>query len=222
MSNLKSPMSNQQSRFHSATVSVQRKAARVRLLLFDVDGVLTDGRVWLHADGTEMKQFDIRDGAGMVCAKRAGLMIGFLSARTSAATRRRAAEIGVTLVKQGVASKLRTYEGILRQHRLTDAEVAYMGDDLLDLPVLARVGLPTAPADAVKDVHDRVVWVSRAAAGRGAARELIEMVLTAQGRWDRIVRNASLGRPAQGAERRGARTTGKTARTGGRRRGSKS
>ena len=205
-------------------MSIQNKAAQVRLLLFDVDGVLTDGRVWLHADGTETKQFDIRDGAGMVCARRAGLLVGFLSARTSAATLRRAAEIGVTLVKQGSASKLQTYEDILRQHRLTDAEVAYMGDDLLDLPVLGRVGLAAAPCDAVKDVRDRVAWVSRAAGGRGAARELIEMVLTAQKRWDRIVRDASLGLASQGARRQraAARTTGKAARAGGRKRGSPS
>jgi 3-deoxy-D-manno-octulosonate 8-phosphate phosphatase (KDO 8-P phosphatase) len=217
-------MSNEQSRFQSATVSIQSNAARVRLLLFDVDGVLTDGRIWLHADGTEIKQFDIKDGAGIVCAQRAGLIVGFLSARTSAATLRRAAEIGVTLVKQGVASKLRTYESILRQHRLTDAEVAYMGDDLLDLPVLGRVGLAAAPSDAATDVRERVAWVSRAAAGRGAARELIEMVLTAQGRWDRVVRDASRGHTAPRAERRRvrARTTGKAARPGSRRRGSTS
>jgi 3-deoxy-D-manno-octulosonate 8-phosphate phosphatase (KDO 8-P phosphatase) len=208
----------------SDTVSIQIKAAQIRLLLFDVDGVLTDGRIWLDADGTELKQFDIRDGAGIVCAQRAGLTVGFLSARTSAATLRRAAEIGVTLVKQGAASKLRTYEDILRQHRLTDEEVAYMGDDLLDLPVLGRVGLSAAPSDAVTDVRDRVAWISRAGGGRGAARELVEMVLTAQGLWDRVVRDASRGHGAQSARRRRthSRTTGKPAPTRGRTRGSRS
>lgn len=169
-------------------MSVQVKAARIRLLLFDVDGVLTTGEVVMHADGSESKGFHIRDGAGIVWAQRAGLTVGLLSARSSGATTHRAAQLAVRIVEQGVRSKLTTYEQIIRDARLADAEVAYMGDDLLDLQVLARVGLSAAPADAAPEVRDRVDWVSTAPGGRGAARELVELILRAQQRWDDVVR----------------------------------
>ena len=178
-------------------MSIEAKAARIRLLLFDVDGVLTDGRVVVHADGTESKAFGIRDGIAIVWAQRAGLQVGFLSARTSATTPHRAAQLGVTIVHQGVPKKLQGYERIVADARVTDAEVAYMGDDIVDLAVLARVGLSAAPADAVAQVRSTVDWVSSAKGGRGAARELIETVLRAQGRWDAIV--ASYADEARGA-----------------------
>ena len=166
---------------------IDEQAARVRLILFDVDGVLTDGTLLLHADGTESKVFDIKDGTGIVWAQRLGLTVGFLSARSSAATAQRAAQLGITLVHQGVAAKLETYEQIADSLMLEDEEVAYMGDDILDLPVLARVGLATAPADAALDVRTRVHWVAQARGGAGAARELIELILRAQGLWDSVL-----------------------------------
>ena len=165
----------------------QRRAARVTLLLFDVDGVLTDGKILMHPDGTESKQFDIKDGTGLVWAQRAGLKVGLLSARSSAATAQRAAQLGITLVHQGVPSKLRAYDDILRQQALTDDDVAYMGDDVLDLPVITRAGLSASPADGVVEVRARVHYVSRARGGHGAARELIELVLKAQDRWERLL-----------------------------------
>jgi 3-deoxy-D-manno-octulosonate 8-phosphate phosphatase (KDO 8-P phosphatase) len=166
---------------------VAARAARVRLLLFDVDGVLTDGTVLLHGDGTETKRFDIKDGTGIVWARKAGLTVGLLSARSSTATDQRAGQLGITLVRQGVASKLDAYAGIVASLKLTDDQVAYMGDDVLDLPVLLRAGLSAAPADAVEDVRARVHWVSRANGGAGAARELVEVVLRAQGSWMAIL-----------------------------------
>ena len=169
-------------------MSLQAKAAHIRLFLFDVDGVLTDGTVVMHADGSESKGFHIRDGAAIVWAQRAGLPVGLISARSSGATAHRAAQLAVRIVEQGVKSKLKTYEQITRDARVSDENVAYMGDDLLDLPVLARVGLSAAPADAAAEVRERVDWVSRAAGGRGAARELIEMVLRVQQRWDDVLR----------------------------------
>jgi 3-deoxy-D-manno-octulosonate 8-phosphate phosphatase (KDO 8-P phosphatase) len=169
-------------------MSLQTKASRVRLLLFDVDGVLTDGAVVMHADGSESKGFHIRDGAAIVWAQRAGLTVGLLSARSSGATAHRAAQLAVRIVLQGVPSKLAAYEQILRDARVEDGAVAYMGDDLLDLPVLARVGLSAAPADAAPEVRERVDWVSGANGGRGAVRELIELVLRAQQRWDDVLR----------------------------------
>jgi 3-deoxy-D-manno-octulosonate 8-phosphate phosphatase (KDO 8-P phosphatase) len=163
------------------------KARLVKLVLFDVDGVLTDGGVVIHSDGSESKKFGIRDGIAMVWAQRAGLKVGFLSARTSATTPFRAAQLGVTIVQNGVSSKVAAYDRILASERLTDADVAYMGDDVVDLGVLGRAGLSAAPADAVADVRRRVDWVSGAPGGNGAARELIEMVLKAQSRWEAIL-----------------------------------
>ena len=167
--------------------SIAAKASRIRLVLFDVDGVLTDGRVQLHADGAESKTFFIRDGIAMVWAQRMGIKVGFLSARFAATTPHRAAQLGVTLVYHGVSNKLATYETILSDQGLTDDQVAYMGDDVVDLAVLARAGLSTCPADSVAEVLSRVHWVSRYSAGSGAARELIEVILRAQHRWDEVL-----------------------------------
>jgi 3-deoxy-D-manno-octulosonate 8-phosphate phosphatase (KDO 8-P phosphatase) len=169
-------------------MTVSERASGVRLLLFDVDGVLTDGIVVIHPDGSEGKGFNIRDGAAMVWAQRVGLTIGLLSARSSGATTQRAAQLAIRLVVQGVSSKLDAYTRILRDTGMPESAVAYMGDDLIDIPVLARAGLSAAPADAAPEVRSRVNWVSTAPAGRGAVREFIEMVLRAQDRWDGIVR----------------------------------
>jgi len=184
-------------------LSIEAKAAGIKLILFDVDGVLTDGRVLVHSDGTESKFFAIRDGIAMVWAQRAGLRVGFLSARTSATTPHRATQLGISLVHQGVASKLDAYDRILADERVSDADVAYMADDIVDLAVLDRVGLSAAPADAVSEVRSRVDWVARSDGGDGAARELIETILRAQNRWDAVV-----------ASYVGEQTSGGTGRSG--------
>ena len=159
----------------------------IKLLLFDVDGVLTDGTILVHADGGESKQFNIRDGAAIVWAQRAGLSIGLLSARTAGATAVRAAQLGIKIVSQGGADKLAGYEQILEAAGLTDPQVGYMGDDLQDLPVLRRAGFSAAPADAAPEVRAAVHWISPSGGGRGAARECIEHVLRAQGHWQAAV-----------------------------------
>jgi 3-deoxy-D-manno-octulosonate 8-phosphate phosphatase (KDO 8-P phosphatase) len=172
-------------------MTLEDRARRIRLVLFDVDGVLTDGVVVMHADGSESKGFHIKDGAAIVWAQRAGVQVGLLSARSSGATTHRAAQLAVRIVQQGVTSKASAFDTILKSSGLTEEAVCYMGDDLLDLPVLERVGLSAAPADAAPEVRQRVHWVSEAAGGRGAARALIELVLRAQGRWDEIVSGLS-------------------------------
>jgi 3-deoxy-D-manno-octulosonate 8-phosphate phosphatase (KDO 8-P phosphatase) len=171
----------------SFSPELERRAARIRLLLFDVDGVLTDGRIVLHADGTESKQYFIRDGTALVLARQAELLTGFLSARTSHSTAVRAAQLRVPIVRQGIHDKASAYQEILEEHGLEDADVAYMGDDLLDLPVLARVGLACAPANAVEEVLARVHWTSRYDGGAGCVREIVELVLRAQDRWDSVL-----------------------------------
>jgi 3-deoxy-D-manno-octulosonate 8-phosphate phosphatase (KDO 8-P phosphatase) len=163
------------------------KAARVKLILLDVDGVLTDGAVVIYGNGSESKRFFIRDGIALVWAQRAGLRVGLLSARHSDTTQQRAAQLGITLVYQGVASKAAAYERVIADATVNDAEVAYMGDDIVDMAVLKRVGLSAAPADAVAEVRSRVDFVSAYAGGAGAVRELVETILRAQGRWDAIV-----------------------------------
>lgn len=168
-------------------MSPQERAARVKLILLDVDGVLTDGTVVVHADGSESKPFAIRDGIALVWAQRVGVKVGLLSARHSSTTPHRAAQLGITLIYQGVKSKADAYAQITSDLMVADDDVAYMGDDVVDLAVLSRVGLAAAPADAVDEVRRRAHWVSRHPGGRGAVRELVETILRAQGQWEGIV-----------------------------------
>ena len=168
-------------------ITIDERARRVRLVLLDVDGVLTDGKILVHSDGTESKQFDIRDGTGIVLAQKAGVRVGLLSARQSAATTERANQLRIAIVRQGALDKLTTYETLLAELGLEDHDVAFMGDDLLDLPVLGRVGLAAAPADAVPEVKATAHWVSHARGGDGAVRELTELVLKSQDRWEALV-----------------------------------
>jgi 3-deoxy-D-manno-octulosonate 8-phosphate phosphatase (KDO 8-P phosphatase) len=162
-------------------------AGCVRLLLLDVDGVMTDGRLLVGSDGGEAAMFHIRDGAAIVWARLAGLKTGIITGRTSAATVARAEALRFDVIRQGALDKLAAYQSILHELGIADEQVAFMGDDLLDLPVLVRVGLSAAPADADAEVRARVHWVSARRGGDGAVRDLVEMVLKAQGHWDRLV-----------------------------------
>ena len=157
------------------------------MLLFDVDGVLTDGTVLLHGDGSETKRFHIRDGTAVVLARRAGLKVGLISARPSDATLRRAAQVEFDFVHQVPASKQSAFDAVLREAAVGEEAVAYMGDDLIDLPLLRRAGLAAAPADASPDVREAAHWVSSRPGGAGAVRELVEFILKSQARWDTVV-----------------------------------
>lgn len=170
------------------------RARRVRLLLMDVDGVLTDGHIYLQSmpDGTaeEMKAFHAHDGAGLKLAHMAGLRTGVITGRDSAATVRRAQEVWMDFVLQKRAKKLPAYEEILRQALVGDEEVAYIGDDLPDLPVLERVGLPIAVGNAAPEVKRAAQLVTRRRGGEGAVREAIEAILRAQGCWHKLIGKA--------------------------------
>jgi 3-deoxy-D-manno-octulosonate 8-phosphate phosphatase (KDO 8-P phosphatase) len=157
----------------------------VRLVVLDVDGVLTDGRLWIGPDGAEWKSFHVHDGLAMVRAQAAGLVVAVVSARQSAAVARRCAEIGVTEVHQGVSDKLVAYQSLCRRHGARDEGVAAMGDDLADLPILSRAGLAMAPADAVPEVRRAARWVTKQPGGGGAVREALEAILRAQNHWSR-------------------------------------
>ena len=174
------------------------RARRVRLLLFDVDGVMTDGTILLDADGRESKRFSIKDGTALVWARQAGLLTGVLSARSAAATTERARQLGMAIVRQQATDKAAAFAEILAEQQLEADAVAYMGDDLMDLPVLRQAGLSAAPADAAEAVRARVHFVSRLPGGAGAVRELIEGVLAAQGHWPDIAARYGLGSPGDG------------------------
>jgi 3-deoxy-D-manno-octulosonate 8-phosphate phosphatase (KDO 8-P phosphatase) len=164
----------------------------LKLLLSDVDGVMTDGTVLLLPDGQEAKAFHIRDGLAVVLARRAGLRTGVITGRgPSDLVTRRTAALGMDVVRQGVADKGQALREILAELELRPEEVAYIGDDLNDLPVLTQVGLSAAPADAPLEVRLQAFMVTEAPGGRGCLREFIEAILRARGDWERIV--AALG-----------------------------
>jgi len=166
-----------------SAVLVRSKAKKIRLLLLDVDGVLTDGRIIIDDRGVESKEFHVRDGQGIALLKRAGIDVGFITGRSSKVVRHRAKDLGVTLVYQGVTDKLVCYAAIKRQRKLTDDQIAYVGDDLLDRPVLLQVGLAIAVADGWPELHAVIDYKTKAWGGQGAVREVAELLLKAQGKW---------------------------------------
>ena len=165
----------------------EQKARRVRCFVLDVDGVLTDGRIFLDGGEEELKAFDVKDGQRLVMAGKQGLRVVFLTGRSSAAVSRRAAELAVDRVCQGAGDKGSALLRLLEEEGLGEEEIAYMGDDLADLPAMRRAGFAGAPGDAVPEVIDAADWVSGAAGGRGAVREFVEYVLRSQGIWEKAV-----------------------------------
>ncbi|NUN47528.1 MAG: HAD-IIIA family hydrolase [Candidatus Brocadiae bacterium] len=158
----------------------------IRLLVLDVDGVLTDGGIAVHADGSQSVTFHVRDGAGIKYLQRAGIEVAILSGRSIPAVEHRARELGIQDILQGHLAKVSTWETLLKKHGLRDAQAAYMGDDLADVPLLRRAGWSAAPADATEDARNAARFVTRAAGGRGAVREASEKILRARGLWDGI------------------------------------
>jgi 3-deoxy-D-manno-octulosonate 8-phosphate phosphatase (KDO 8-P phosphatase) len=163
------------------------RARRVALVLMDVDGVLTDGRLGLEDHGREARSWHVRDGSGIVLARRAGLLIGFLSGRGDAGVRRRARELGVDEVHLRARDKGAVYGEVVGRLGLEHRNVCYIGDDLVDLPVLRQVGVAVAVADAHPEVRRRVPFVTTAPGGSGAVRELIDALLEAQGRMREVL-----------------------------------
>jgi 3-deoxy-D-manno-octulosonate 8-phosphate phosphatase (KDO 8-P phosphatase) len=159
----------------------------LRLVLMDVDGVLTDGTVLVLPDGREAKSFHIRDGLGIVLAQRAGLKMGVLSGRASESLAARAAELRLDVVRQGVSDKRAVFGEILREQDFRPQEVAYIGDDLNDLAVLTEVGLSAAPADAPFEVRAQAFMVMDARGGQGCVREFLEAILKARGQWESLL-----------------------------------
>ena len=157
------------------------RAKRVRLMLFDVDGVLTDGRLWYGPGGEVLKVFSTLDGQGIKLLMQSGIAVGLLSGRSYPAVAARAAELGITHVLQGIDDKLAAFEALCGKLGVAAGEAGFMGDDLIDLPVLRRCGFACAPGEAHELVRGHVQYVARAPAGGGAAREVCDLLLRAQG-----------------------------------------
>ena len=157
----------------------------LRLVLSDVDGVMTDGTILLLPGGGEAKAFHVRDGIGVALAHRVGLRTGLISGRSSESVTRRAAELGMAVVRQGVKDKGAALREVLAEQGLTARQVAYIGDDIVDLPILTEVALSAAPADAALEVKTQVYMIMQARGGRGCLREFVEAILRARGDWER-------------------------------------
>jgi 3-deoxy-D-manno-octulosonate 8-phosphate phosphatase (KDO 8-P phosphatase) len=162
--------------------SLQAKAKKIRLLLLDVDGVLTDGRIILDNQGNELKAFHVRDGHGIKLAQRAGITIGIITGRKSEVVLVRARELGIEEVHQGAREKIVVYESIIAKYAISDTDVAYMGDDIVDLDIFKRVGMAVSVADADPAVRPYVDMITRTEGGRGAVRELVNFILKNQGK----------------------------------------
>ena len=160
---------------------ILQRARAVRLMIFDVDGVLTDGMLWYASAGDELKAFHAFDGHGMKMLAAAGVPCALLSGRKSPAVARRADELGIEQVWQGVDDKLAAFQEISKKTRLDLRQIGFMGDELVDLPVLTRCGFACAPREAPLAVRSRVHYTAAAPAGRGAVREVCELVMRAQG-----------------------------------------
>ena len=177
-----------------SAAAVARRAARVRLVGLDVDGVLTDGRLYFGARGESFKAFDVRDGLGIQLLRAAGIGVAIVTGRNSPIVAARARDLGIAHVLQGQRDKHASVQRLLSEAGLSAAECAFMGDDWPDLAVLGSVGLATTVADAPEDVRRRVHWVAPSAGGRGAVRDLTHLILRAQGRLDGML--AAALRPA--------------------------
>jgi 3-deoxy-D-manno-octulosonate 8-phosphate phosphatase (KDO 8-P phosphatase) len=169
------------------------RCRHLRLLLSDVDGVLTDGSVLVLPDGREAKVFHVRDGLGVALAQRAGLRVGLISGRSSESVERRAAELAIDLVIQGASDKRAALDALLESQGLAASQVAYLGDDLNDLAVMRAVGLSAAPADAPHEVRQAAFLVTDARGGQGCLREVVEAILRARGEWEAVLATCGLG-----------------------------
>lgn len=171
-----------------AAFLLQEKLLPIRILLLDVDGVLTDGRIIMDDTGSETKQFDVKDGHGLKILMRFDITPIIVTGRQSAVVVHRAQDLGITEVYQKIWNKVEILDRLLRERRLDARAVAFVGDDLVDIPLLRRVGFAAAVADATPEVRAVADYVTRRPGGRGAVREVCELILRGQDRWDAVAR----------------------------------
>lgn len=173
----------------SSPKTAREKARDVKVLILDVDGVLTDGGIILDGNDNEYKKFNVRDGHGLKLLEKAGIEIAIVTGRYSKVVEKRAAELGIKEVYQRCLDKTVAYEHILEKFGLTDKEAAYIGDDIVDIPVMKRVALPIAVSDADSEAKKHALLHTKTAGGKGAVREAVEFILKAKGLWDDIIRS---------------------------------
>jgi len=166
--------------------NIQNKLFKIKLLILDVDGVMTDGSIIMDDEGRESKSFNVLDGHGLKMVQRYGIRVAILTGRQSKVVEYRAKDLGITDVYQGALNKKEVFEKIIGKHKLSADEVAYLGDDIVDIPVLKRVGFSAAVADALDVVKKSVNYVTKNKGGHGAVREVCEMILQAQGKWPEV------------------------------------
>jgi len=162
------------------------KAKNIRLFLVDVDGVLTDGGIVYDVDGREIKRFHVRDGHGIKMLQRAGVEVGIITGRTSEVVAVRAKELGISIVLQGAADKVAAWKEIISGKGISPLETAYVGDDIVDVPLMRRVGFAASVADAESYVREAADFVSARSGGQGAVREIIEFVMRSSGAWEKV------------------------------------
>ena len=167
--------------------ALKSKLKKIKLLIMDVDGVLTDGKIVVDAQGKELKFFDVQDGFGLVLLRQAGIKTAILSARSSPALTARAIDLKIDKICQDAYPKIHAYEGLIRELNCSDEQVCFMGDDLPDLPVLKRVGVAVAVPNAAGELKKIADYVTTHRGGAGAVREVVELILNAQGKWKNIV-----------------------------------
>jgi len=175
----------------TSTEDITERARRIKLLLMDCDGVLTDGRLWLTSDGDEQKAFHARDGQGISLLHRAGLRTGIITGRTSSAVDRRAQDLKMSYVRQYAKDKIKALDEILADAGVARDECAYIGDDVADIPVMRRVGFAVAVSDAVEETKQAAHYLTELKGGQGAVREACDLILKAQGRWDELMERFS-------------------------------
>ncbi len=168
---------------------IKERALKVKLFLLDVDGVLTDGRLYYTQEGEEIKVFNVKDGFGIKLAQKAGIEIGIISGRSSNALHKRLKDLGIEEIFTGKKDKLSALENIVKRKNIKTEEIAYMGDDLVDIPVMKRVGFPIAVRDAEDIVKEYAVYVTEREGGKGAVREAIETILKLKGVFDDILQD---------------------------------
>jgi len=166
--------------------SVKEKLKKIRMLMLDIDGVMTDGRIIMDDEGRELKNFNVRDGHGLKVMQRYGIKVAIITGRQSNLVRHRAKDLDIKDVYQKVFNKKEVFEKILKKHKLSPDETAFIGDDIVDIPVLNRVGFSVAVADAVDVVKKQVDYITSHKGGKGAVREVCEMILKAQEKWPEI------------------------------------
>lgn len=159
----------------------------IQLLLLDVDGVMTDGGIIYDASGLETKCFNVRDGHGIKMLQRFGVEVGIITGRTSVVVDLRARELGISLVYQGALRKLESYEDVKQKTGLDDSRIAYMGDDIIDVPVMRRVAFAAAPSDGTSEARAAAHHVTASGGGKGAVREVCDLILKGRGVWDDVV-----------------------------------